>query len=231
MLIFGWCFEVAAWSRLWRLNLIKISWELVIWPKEVTLVSRTQPSGPLCLWQCLYNISGMDGTVFLRSVAGARAPIYRAGKIRTKIAQILQQVSEKKISWKWWFFKNMYFFPGFCLSFPHKWPVVSSISTGCGRAEQGLGFTGLGSGHLGRARRPDFPRGQGVHPWYIFTCVFLLNLIVWYWFEELNYWPDSNLKCSFRDAGASCICIHMYLFLCLLMYLYLPVGGVAECWQ
>ena len=53
MLIFGWCFEVAAWSRLWRLNLIKISWELVIWPKEVTLVSRTQPSGPLCLWQCL----------------------------------------------------------------------------------------------------------------------------------------------------------------------------------
>ena len=22
-------------------------------PKEVTLVSRTQPSGPLCLWQCL----------------------------------------------------------------------------------------------------------------------------------------------------------------------------------
>ena len=26
--------------------------ELVIWPKEVTLVSRTQLSGPLCLWQC-----------------------------------------------------------------------------------------------------------------------------------------------------------------------------------
>ena len=23
----------------------------MIWPKEVTLVSRTQPSGPLCLWQ------------------------------------------------------------------------------------------------------------------------------------------------------------------------------------
>ena len=30
--------------------------ELVIWPKEVTLVSRTQPSGPLCLWQCFYMI-------------------------------------------------------------------------------------------------------------------------------------------------------------------------------
>ena len=24
----------------------------MIWPKEVTLVSTTQPSGPLCLWQC-----------------------------------------------------------------------------------------------------------------------------------------------------------------------------------
>ena len=29
--------------------------ELVIWPKEVTLVSRTQPSGPLCLWQCFIS--------------------------------------------------------------------------------------------------------------------------------------------------------------------------------
>ena len=27
----------------------------MIWPKEVTLVSRTQPSGPLCLWQCFEN--------------------------------------------------------------------------------------------------------------------------------------------------------------------------------
>ena len=26
----------------------------MIRPKEVTLVSRTQPSGPLCLWQCLH---------------------------------------------------------------------------------------------------------------------------------------------------------------------------------
>ena len=25
----------------------------MIRPKEVTLISRTQPSGPLCLWQCL----------------------------------------------------------------------------------------------------------------------------------------------------------------------------------
>ena len=26
--------------------------ELVIWPQEVTLARWTQPSGPLCLWQC-----------------------------------------------------------------------------------------------------------------------------------------------------------------------------------
>ena len=46
-----WCFEVAVWlkMKLWS----KFVWELVIWPKEVTLATRTQPSGPLCLWQCL----------------------------------------------------------------------------------------------------------------------------------------------------------------------------------
>ena len=27
--------------------------EIVIWPQEVTLARWTQPSGPLCLWQCL----------------------------------------------------------------------------------------------------------------------------------------------------------------------------------
>ena len=30
----------------------------MIWPKEVTMVSRTQPSGPLCLWQCLHRLFG-----------------------------------------------------------------------------------------------------------------------------------------------------------------------------
>ena len=33
------------WSRL--------MFELLIWPQEVTLARWTQPSGPLCLWQCL----------------------------------------------------------------------------------------------------------------------------------------------------------------------------------
>ena len=27
----------------------------MIWPKEVTLLSRTQPSGLLCLWQCFWK--------------------------------------------------------------------------------------------------------------------------------------------------------------------------------
>ena len=30
--------------------------ELVIWPQEVTLVRWTQPSGPLCLWQCFKSV-------------------------------------------------------------------------------------------------------------------------------------------------------------------------------
>ena len=51
MLMFGWDFEVDPWSRLWRWNLIKIC-EIVTWPQEVTLLRWTQPSGPLCLWQC-----------------------------------------------------------------------------------------------------------------------------------------------------------------------------------
>ena len=53
MLIFGWYFEVHAWSRFWRWKLIVH--EIVIWPKKVTLVGCTQPSGPLCLWHCLIN--------------------------------------------------------------------------------------------------------------------------------------------------------------------------------
>ena len=53
----GWGFEVAAWSRLWRWNLFK---ELVTWPKEVILVIRTQPSGPLCLWQCKSETKGVN---------------------------------------------------------------------------------------------------------------------------------------------------------------------------
>ena len=28
----------------------------LIWPQEVTLARWTQPSGPLCLWQCLWSL-------------------------------------------------------------------------------------------------------------------------------------------------------------------------------
>ena len=38
--------EDQMWSR--------FVFERVIWPQEVTLVLWTQPSGPLCLWQCFY---------------------------------------------------------------------------------------------------------------------------------------------------------------------------------
>ena len=44
-LIFDWNFEVDAWLRFWRWNLIKICVWTLIW---------TQPSGPLCLYQCLF---------------------------------------------------------------------------------------------------------------------------------------------------------------------------------
>ena len=43
-----WDFEVDAWSRFWS----RFMFELVIWLQEVTLARWTQPSGPLCLWQC-----------------------------------------------------------------------------------------------------------------------------------------------------------------------------------
>ena len=52
MLIFDWsCCLVDYEDELCS----RFFWELVKWPKEVTLVTRTQPSGPLCLWQC-FNI-------------------------------------------------------------------------------------------------------------------------------------------------------------------------------
>ena len=38
----AWDFEVGAWLRFWKWKLIKI-------------FVRTQPSGPLCLWQCFFD--------------------------------------------------------------------------------------------------------------------------------------------------------------------------------
>ena len=42
--------EDAIWSR--------FVFELVIWPQQITLARWTQPSGPLCLWQCLPIYTG-----------------------------------------------------------------------------------------------------------------------------------------------------------------------------
>ena len=39
-------------------------WEIVKWPKEVSLVTRTQPSGPLCVWQCL-NMQGNNNVTYM----------------------------------------------------------------------------------------------------------------------------------------------------------------------
>ena len=42
--------EDEMWSR--------FMFELLIWLQEVTLKRWTQPSGPLCLWQCFLSLSG-----------------------------------------------------------------------------------------------------------------------------------------------------------------------------
>ena len=67
MLMLGWDFEVDAWSRFWRWNLIKICVQLVIW---------TQPSSPLCLWQCLKIISHLKIFVPVSNINNRRQIYY-----------------------------------------------------------------------------------------------------------------------------------------------------------
>ena len=45
-----------SWDEIWS----RFVRQFTIWPKEVNMVSRTQPSGPLCLWQCLINTYQMS---------------------------------------------------------------------------------------------------------------------------------------------------------------------------
>ena len=52
----GWCFVGRSEDEIWS----RLLFELVIRPKEVTLVSWTQPSGPLCLWQCFFSQSSLS---------------------------------------------------------------------------------------------------------------------------------------------------------------------------
>ena len=48
--------EYEMWSR--------FVFELVIWPQQVTLARRTQPSGTLCLWQCSYLCTNLSVLFF-----------------------------------------------------------------------------------------------------------------------------------------------------------------------
>ena len=64
--------EDEMWSR--------FVFELAIWPQEVTLARWTQPSGPLCLWQCLYN----GGICRLTSLGGTKTNHFSMIKWLTK---------------------------------------------------------------------------------------------------------------------------------------------------
>ena len=48
MLMFGWDFKVNAYLRFWNCN----TYVQDLWTVNCDLVIWTQPSGPLCLWQC-----------------------------------------------------------------------------------------------------------------------------------------------------------------------------------
>ena len=69
MVMFGWDFEVDARFRFWRC-LIKICVWTCDMTQEVTLVSRTQPSGPLCLWQCFYLSSDAQLSLWWNQLCG-----------------------------------------------------------------------------------------------------------------------------------------------------------------
>ena len=49
--------------------------ELVIWHKEVTLVGRTQPSGPLCLWQC-FDFNSLVRQSYMRHIDVSLLPLF-----------------------------------------------------------------------------------------------------------------------------------------------------------
>ena len=53
MLMFGWDFYLMLSRDSEDEMSSRFAFELVIWLQDVTLARWTQPSGPLCLWQCL----------------------------------------------------------------------------------------------------------------------------------------------------------------------------------
>ena len=61
---FSWHGDV--WLEFWSkclFEILKMKFELVIWPKKVILERWTQPSGPLCLWQCFIFEDVRDGEI------------------------------------------------------------------------------------------------------------------------------------------------------------------------
>ena len=61
---FSWHGDV--WLEFWSkclVEILKMKFELVIWPKKVILERWTQPSGPLCLWQCFIFEDVRDGEI------------------------------------------------------------------------------------------------------------------------------------------------------------------------
>ena len=54
LIFFCWDFEVSAWLRFWRWKLIKFCVWTCDMTHQVTLVSWTQPLGPLYLWHCFH---------------------------------------------------------------------------------------------------------------------------------------------------------------------------------
>ena len=73
--------------------------ELVLWPQEVTFARWTQPSGPLCLWQCLFTRWSIINNRYKKS--GGQAWIFGRKHCFLPIigSQLIWQL---KYTWCWW---------------------------------------------------------------------------------------------------------------------------------
>ena len=74
-------------SRLWGWNLRFVE-ELVVWPKEFILVSRTQPKDPLCLRQCLRLFMRRPGFDRLRAFFGIRWVWFLKGYVNKLVLMV-----------------------------------------------------------------------------------------------------------------------------------------------
>ena len=81
ILKFKFSWDANVWLRFWIWCLVEIPQikfdqdlcvHLVIWTEQVTLVSRTQPSGPLCLWQCFSvnaaSVNSSEGAIWANNL-------------------------------------------------------------------------------------------------------------------------------------------------------------------